>query len=157
MSTPKDYPDMKDAQRLGQGQPVVVHTLSPVVHATVESMVQNGDHFTFKLKDIEEHEAGTTASIQIPASSTSPLTATRWWNALAAVWGEARDRSAAGAEVRAADFEGKRVKVQRVKLACADESYTGWDFAPQQSGDVKVKTFLGKVKGATRRFFGGRR
>lgn len=152
-----DYPDMKDAQPLGLGQPVVVHTLSPVVHATVEKMVQNGDHFSFHIKDIEEQEKGATASIQIPASSISPLTATRWWNALAAVWGEARGRSEAGAEVRATDFEGKRVKVQRVKLLCADEVYTGWDFMPQQSGDVKVKTTLARAKGAVRRFFGGRR
>lgn len=152
-----DYESMEGAQKLGQGQPVVVHTLSPVVHATVEKMVQNGDHFSFHLKDIEEHEAGATASVQIPASSTSPLTATRWWNALAAVYGEARDRTAGGAAISVADFEGKRVKVQRVKLVCADESYTGWDFMPQPSFDVKAKTFLGKVKGATRRFFGGRK
>lgn len=147
---------MKDAQKLGQGQPVVVHTLSPVFHATIEKMVCNGDHFTFTLGDIEAHPAAVTATIKLSTAQT-PLASTRWWNALAAVWGEARERTGEGAEVRAADFEGKRVKVQRVKMVCADEEYSDWDFLPQQSFDVKAKTTLARVAGGVRRFFGGRR
>lgn len=134
---------------------IIVKTKSPVMRATITGFEQRDNELVLSLADFEDKEV-VTGLIRLPLISDTPLSRSRWWNAMGAAWGEARDQTAGGANVDINRFVGKRVRVQRVKLKFEKESYDGWDFVPQDAADIKVKMKLAKVGGAVRRFFGGK-
>lgn len=128
--------------------------MSPVYRATVDRVTVCGDDVVLRLVDMEDHAPTFTATIKLPVSSSSALSAHRWWQALASIWGEAKGRSEAGAKVDLDAFLGRRVRVLRLKAGAAGEEYTGWDFEPQREFDVKTKTTLSGLVGKIRRVFG---
>lgn len=128
-----------------------------IYQGTIQDYVRNGDDLCIHVTDFKKEDDLARVTIKLPMTSAGPLAIFRWQQALAAVWGEAKNRDNGGAYVDVTTWVGRKVFVHRALVTCSGAgalaSYDGWDFVPQQDFDVKAKIALAGVAGKVKRLF----